>query len=318
MMKKELAVLLALVFAANALHLKETHAPGVDLPAGTVALIADNGQFLSVCSNCGNGAKPDSASLDAALQDWTLEVVGSQVAFKGKNGKYLSRCRNCWLSGAAYPDSAFVHETGQEPYSLWTPTLLPNGKYAFKSDNGNYLARCNGCVRASRPNFAFVHESNPNNPWAQWDVVYTNLPKLGVRTFQADNGGYLKECPEAICGVDNAVSVAKGLDNSARWILERVGTKLAIKGADGNYLSRCNGCWAGGAYPDSAFAHLGDSSAPYSQWAPTKLANGKWVFQADTGKYLARCNNCARSTASNLPFVHVSDPNEPWAQWKLA
>jgi hypothetical protein len=36
------------------------------------------------------------------------------------------------------------------------------------------LARCNGCAytKCGVANLAFVHESNPNNPWAQWTLVY--------------------------------------------------------------------------------------------------------------------------------------------------
>jgi hypothetical protein len=133
-------------------------------------------------------------------------VVGNQVAFRGINGNYLSRCNGCWLGGVR-PDSAFVHaQTYGYPWALWTPILLPNGKYVFKSDTGKYLARCYGCVpKAITSNFAFVHETNSSAPWAQWQVIYANLPPLGTTTFQADNGLYLKVC--SVCERANAVSV---------------------------------------------------------------------------------------------------------------
>ncbi len=138
---------------------------------------------------------------------WTLEAVGNQVAFKGSNGKYLSRCNNCW-SSAADPDAAFVHTPDYQPWSLWTPVLNENGKYSFKSDNGKYLARCNGCVNGGNsPNFAFVHEANANNPWAQWEVVYTDLPRLGLYTIKADNGQFLKVCSSCGGVIPNAASV---------------------------------------------------------------------------------------------------------------
>ena len=288
-------IVLALALTASAIHLNLNHEAGIDLPAGSVYLLGDNGQFVSICTNCGSGAYPDSAALTASPSAWTLEVVGSQVAFKGTNGKYLSRCNTCWIGGGVYADSAFVHTPDRQSWSLWTPVLQANGLYSFKSDNGNFLARCNGCVPGgNNPNFAFVHESNSANSWAQWNVIYTNLPKLGTRTLQADNNGFLRLCNN--CGANNAVSVESNNDANAKWVLERVGTKVALKASNGNYLSRCNGCWFGAAYPDSAFAHLATPNEPYSQWTPVKQSNGKWVFQADTGKYLARCDGCARTT----------------------
>jgi hypothetical protein len=315
-MKGEIIVILALALTASAIHLQQSHEAAVDLPAGSVYLLGDNGQFINICTNCGPGSYPDSAALQTTAQAWTLEVVGSQVAFKGANGNYLSRCNGCW-NGGAYPDSAFVHTPDHQPWSLWTPVLQPNGRYSFQSDNGKFLARCNGCVGgANNPNFAFVHEANSANPWAQWDVIYTNLPKLGTRTLQADNGGFARICTG--CGATNAVSIETNNDANAKWTLSRIGTKVVLKGANGNYLSRCNGCWKGGAYPDSAFAHLSSPSAPYSQWTAVKQPNGKWTFQADTGKYLSRCNGCARSSVPNLAFVHSTDPADAWAQWTLA
>jgi thymidine kinase len=314
-MREGMILILALALTANAIHLNLNHDQAVDLPAGSVYLVGDNGQYISICTNCGGGAYPDSAALAATPQAWTLEVVGSQVAFKGANGKYLSRCNGCW-SGGSYPDSAFVHTPDRQPWSLWTPVLQANGKYSFKSDNGKFLARCNGCVAgANNPNFAFVHEANSANSWAQWDVAYTNLPKLGTRTLQADNGGYLRLCTN--CGANNAVSIEANNDANAKWVLSRVGTKLALKAANGNYLSRCNGCWRG-AYPDSAFAHLSTPNEPYSQWTAVKQSNGKWTFQADTGRYLSRCNGCARSSVPNLAFVHEANPASAYSQFVLA
>ena len=149
MFKGKLTIFLAVLLIADAIHLNN-HEAAVDLPAGNVNLIADNGQAIKKCDNCGRGASTESASVSPYSPSdknyvWNLEVVGSQVAFKGSNGKYLSRCNGCWAS-AAYRDSAFVHATKLEPWSLWTPVLHANGKYSFKSDTGRFLARCNRCV----------------------------------------------------------------------------------------------------------------------------------------------------------------------------
>jgi Zn-finger protein len=212
MFSTKIATLLVILLVAEAIHLQGNHEASVDLPAGTVNLIADNGQAIKVCNNCGAAAYTDSASVadySASNNDevWTLEVVGSQVAFKGSNGKYLSRCNNCWNS-AAYPDAAFVHTPDYQSWSLWTPVLNANGKYSFRSDNGKYLAKCNNCAyQGNTPNFAFVHEANPDNSWAQWDVTYTNLPKLGTYTFQAENGQFLKLCSSCGGSYPSAASV---------------------------------------------------------------------------------------------------------------
>lgn len=148
MTKKQIIAVLALLLTANALHLQQTHqATNFDLPGGTVALIADNGQYLSVFHNCGNSAYSDSAGFSASLQTWVLQVVQNQVAFRGSNGNYLGRCRDCWDS--KYKDSAFVASSALTGFALWTPVRLDNGKYGFISDNGKYLGRCNRCTSDS-------------------------------------------------------------------------------------------------------------------------------------------------------------------------
>ncbi len=102
-------------------------------------------------------------------QAWTLEVVGSQVAFKGANGKYLSRCNGCW-SGGSYPDSVFVHTPDRQPWSLWTPIRYACRKYLLKSGNGQFLARCDGCVTGNTNKFVFLRDPIPDDTWTQWNV----------------------------------------------------------------------------------------------------------------------------------------------------
>jgi hypothetical protein len=62
MFKENLVVFLAILLLGSALHLQSKDA-SIDLPAGTVNLIADNGEAIKLCSNCGNAANPDSASV---------------------------------------------------------------------------------------------------------------------------------------------------------------------------------------------------------------------------------------------------------------
>lgn len=63
--KMKLVLLLATVLLTQSMHLHNNHEASVDLPAGTVRLMADNGQYLKKCTNCGEGAYPDSASISA-------------------------------------------------------------------------------------------------------------------------------------------------------------------------------------------------------------------------------------------------------------
>ncbi len=153
--------------------------------------------------------------MKATPQAWTLEIVGSQVAFKGVNGKYLSRCNNCWVGGA-YPNSVFVHLPDRQAASLWTPIRHASGKYLFKSDNGQFLARCDGCVTGNTNKFVFLRDAIPDDTWAQWSVDYTHLPRLGTKTIQADNGGYLRLCTS--CGGNNGVTFEAKNDVYSQWI----------------------------------------------------------------------------------------------------
>ncbi|PAP77751.1 hypothetical protein BSZ37_15505 [Rubrivirga marina] len=88
----------------------------------------------------------------------------------------MARCAGCTpeVRYAEVNDVAFVHvrQPSEGPWALFTMTQMPNGKYTFQSDNGRYLARCNNCVVGSlQPDVAMMHETNPDSPWAQWDVV---------------------------------------------------------------------------------------------------------------------------------------------------
>jgi hypothetical protein len=126
---------------------------------------------------------------------------------------------------------------------------------------------------------------------------------------------YLRINPDIGPNLGTAVTVDSYGDT---WDVLRIGDKVALRGPTGKYLSRCNNCWLGGAYADSAFAHVDNPDGPYSQWKATKMDNGKWVFQSDSGRYLARCYNCAVSSPyPNLVFVHEDNPYNSWVQWAL-
>ena len=112
-----------------------------------------------------------------------------KVYLVGDTGNLLARCNGC--GPGSYPDSAGVHAARGAPWATWSAFSIGN-KVAFQSDSGKYLARCNGCwAGGANPDSAFVHESNPNNPWAQWTPV---LHDDGTYSFLSDNGKYLARC----------------------------------------------------------------------------------------------------------------------------
>ncbi len=135
----------------------------------------------------------------------------------------------------------------------------------------------------------------------------------------AINGQFLRICSNCGGSYADSASVQPDIrDNAQVWTLERVKNKVAFKGSNGLYLSRCNNSWDGGAYADSAFVHLPDSSAPYSQWTPKRLSDGKYAFLSDNGLYLAPCNNCAPSGASSyFAFVHMPNTDDGWSHWDV-
>lgn len=63
------------------------------------------------------------------------------------------------------------------------------------------------------------------------------------------------------------------------------------------------------------------SGSPYAQFELTRLSNGKYTLKADTGEYLARCNNCVPGGAyPDSAFIHISEEEvqkSPYAQWDI-
>ncbi|KAK9702425.1 hypothetical protein K7432_011242 [Basidiobolus ranarum] len=108
-----------------------------ELGNGKIALRSDTGNYMGRCHTCyKQEVHYDSASVHVKPQDlpnspwahWTLNCVDdNHITLQADTGNYLSRCRNC-ISGATYPDSAFVHNNDPKAaYAIWQWTEL--GKY---------------------------------------------------------------------------------------------------------------------------------------------------------------------------------------------
>ncbi|NTV63066.1 MAG: sulfatase-like hydrolase/transferase [Oscillochloris sp.] len=149
--------------------------------------------------------------------------------------------------------------------------------------------------------------------------------------LKADSGNYLARCNGCIPGAaypDSAfVHVPPADMLGSPWaqftLRDLENGKYALQADSGNYLARCNGCSPGAAYPDSAFVHVSPADlagSPWAQFTLRYLDNGKYALQADSGNYLARCNNCSPGAYPDRAFVHVSPADlagSPWAQWEI-
>ena len=100
--------------------------------------------------------------------------------------------------------------------------------------------------------------------------------------------------------------------------MELVGNKVAFKGSNKLYLSRCSGCWKGGSYPDAAVFVYSATPVATALWTPELLPNGKYAFKGDNGKYLSRCNHCSSNkTSASFVFAHEPNAANPWSQWNV-
>lgn len=136
----------------------------------------------------------------------------------------------------------------------------------------------------------------------------------GKKYLISDIGEMLARCSDCSKpSVDKKQSVAvhgKYGDIFAQWTFEPFGDKCAIKSDIGFYVGRCHGCWNNGAYPNSLFNHVQTSGPdyPFSLWEVEKHCN-LYSFKADTGTYLARCEDCVPGgTKKNFAFVHANYP----------
>lgn len=139
-------------------------------------------------------------------------------------------------------------------------------------------------------------------------------------TLQNVNGYYLSYCFK--CGPaasDQQVTFHLNDKQSpfVQWTVEDAGNgKVAFKGYNGKYLSRCNNCWYNTDKPDAAFLHEANKNNPWAQWTPVKVGD-RFAFRADSGQYLALCSGCVRDGPANAAFIHLSDPSIQWTQFKV-
>jgi 5-hydroxyisourate hydrolase-like protein (transthyretin family) len=152
---------------------------------------------------------------------------------------------------------------------------------------------------------------------------------IKVVVLKADTSKYLARCTSCIPGgvyPDSAFVYATSPKPAyVQFGLEKLDNgKYALRSDTGKYLSRCRDCILGGAYPDSVFIHVSAQAlptSPFAQFDLQQLENGKYTLQADTGKYLSRCNNCIPGGAySDSVFIHIPQdalPTAPYAQWEI-
>ena len=136
-----------------------------------------------------------------------------------------------------------------------------------------------------------------------------------VYIFTTDTKKALARC--YLCGPgtnpDTAGVHGSRGDGFAVWTLEEVGDKCALKADTGKYAGLCSDCWEGGSgtYPDSVFVHLSSKNDPGATWTLENVEGG-FAFKADTGKYMARCNNCVKQgVLPDFAFVYANKP-DPW------
>lgn len=156
-------------------------------------------------------------------------------------------------------------------------------KVILRADNNNLLARCNHCI----PSGAFPDSGAVHVPYKEF-LKSDGMPWAVFTMHKLDNGKY------------------------------------AFEADSGNYIARCNNCVPRAAYSDNIMVHVSSaelSNAPWAQFTLKRLKNGKYALQTDSGKYVARCNNCIPGGAkADMAFVHVTERelgDAPWAQWDL-
>ncbi|RKH10074.1 hypothetical protein D7V97_14835 [Corallococcus sp. CA053C] len=159
-------------------------------------------------------------------------------------------------------------------------------------------------------------------------TVAQALPVGSKVALKADTGLFLARCKDcqtpAFPPLPDTLTVhVTGVGTVPAAIFEVVDAgngKIALKVNTGNYVARCNRCIAQATIADFATAHESGATPPFNaQFTPELLPNGKVAFKADTGKYLARCNQCSpTSTVPDTVTIDVADPkNQPRAQWTV-
>ena len=143
----------------------------------------------------------------------------------------------------------------------------------------------------------------------------------GPVTIAADNGELLticsKDCKARYPNTDEATIEPKTDSPAQVWTVEHVKNQIALKGSNGQYLTRCNGCVTFAKFQDSAFANSKDIK-PASLWTVQLLPNGKYSLLADNGKYLSRCANCSSYDAPKEAYISESSAFGANTQWIIS
>jgi hypothetical protein len=195
---------------------------------------------------------------------------GAVIALQADTDKWVARCNGC--QNAAVNNTATIHvsaNTAKElpAYAKFTVVDMKNGKVALKADNGMYLTRCRSCVTGGPADVITVHVDNPNAGYAQFTPV----------------------------------SMGNG--------------KFAFKTDTGKYMARCRNCSPGATTNDILSNHVDNPNAAYAQFKveilsaplPRPFVDGRQVaLQADTKKWVARCNNCQNAAVKNTATIHVN------------
>lgn len=151
--------------------------------------------------------------------------------------------------------------------------------------------------------------------------------------LQADTGKYLGRCHGCVpgAGSDAATDMATihvesnnpaTLPAYARFTMVPNGDgRVALRSDEGMYVARCEGCTTvrEGGINEVANIHVRQpSEGPWALFTPQRMANGKYVFQSDNGRYLARCNGCIEgSLQPDVAMMHEASPDAAWAQWNV-
>ena len=149
----------------------------------------------------------------------------------------------------------------------------------------------------------------------------------GNIVLQADSGKYMSRCQGCVATVGgrflNTVTVHGKREGapSIFTVIPLGNNIIALKADNGVLVARCNGCYVGGKVADFATIHVPfttNTNIPaYARFQVVPLSNGKWAFRADTGKYLTRCANCARSSVDTVG-IHSNNPDSVYSQWTMS
>lgn len=143
--------------------------------------------------------------------------------------------------------------------------------------------------------------------------------------LKGDNGKYLGAALNSVPGTDIEAAFVHATDPTApyaRWVLTHLDNgKYTFRNVlVGKYLTRCHGCMptAKPEVQDSATVHVTSSGESPAQWTLQQQPNGKFTLQADSAKFLARCEGCIQNgPLADSAFVHAPDPGASYAQWTI-